>query len=108
MVFSGRRRHTGLSRDWRSDVCSSVLVAVLVGAGVLVGQVEQGVGVSVGVPHGSRVKIICRPSRSEERRVGKECRLRWSRCNPKEEMLGSKVVERMTKWHGLPDESRAT
>src|SRR2546429_4404166 len=29
--FSSRRRHTGCSRDWSSDVCSSDLVVVLIG-----------------------------------------------------------------------------
>src|SRR5258707_10903809 len=33
--FSSRRRHTRYWRDWSSDVCSSDLLAVLTGAGLL-------------------------------------------------------------------------
>src|SRR3546814_6674604 len=57
--------------DWSSDVCSSDLVASLV--------LIQGAGVAEAVPNpdGSRSS-----TRSEERRVGKECvstcRSRWS------------------------------
>src|SRR5690606_40120178 len=88
--FSSRRRHTRFSRDWSSDVCSSDL--------------EQGIGVDVtklkntyyeqvkaildeativipdnpyfqkGGKHGVHTEHL----RSEERRVGKECRSRWS------------------------------
>src|SRR5690606_40697943 len=73
--FSSRRRHTRFSRDWSSDVCSSDL----------------------GSPRASRSAIAClrearriwrrspkrrgssnrRRCRSEERRVGKESRVRW-------------------------------
>src|SRR5215475_16194927 len=33
--FSSRRRHTRFSRDWSSDVCSSDLLALVVGATLL-------------------------------------------------------------------------
>src|SRR2546421_6447557 len=89
--FSSRRRHTRSDRDWSSDVCSSDLdvAALLSPSGPVaralgsfedrpsqrdmaayvsdlyndggVGMLEAGTGV-----------------RSEERRVGKECRSRWS------------------------------
>src|SRR5260370_12365077 len=86
--FSSRRRHTRFKCDWSSDVCSSDLArfdpvivthepAAIAGSnlanssrswradeivdGVLPAQLD---GVSV--------------TRSEERRVGKECRSRWS------------------------------
>src|SRR3954463_16832925 len=67
LFFTSRRRHTMLSFDWSSDVFSSDLaktdtVAVVVGAGL---QAEDDV---------DRVGL----GRSEERRVGKECRSRWS------------------------------
>src|SRR3989304_7971275 len=66
--FSSRRRHTRCS-DWSSDVCSSdlrsltrALDEVLTGTlGNAVGALEDVLG-----------------DRSEERRVGKECRSRWS------------------------------
>src|SRR5256885_6936812 len=89
--FSSRRRHTRLQGDWSSDVCSSDLAS----------------DVSSGTTRASRQKISATPMafawvsmaplglpvvpevyemmatssalpRSEERRVGKECRSRWS------------------------------
>src|SRR3989449_7598072 len=92
--FSSRRRHTRCSRDWSSDVCSSDLVSG--GAGVLA---ARGGGRSAGAgalsapgrggrPHARRPawpggadETGCAgrgATRSEERRVGKECRSRWS------------------------------
>src|SRR2546422_5358264 len=71
--FSSRRRHTRCSRDWSSDVCSSDL--------------------SPPVETADRISTLTYPfarpdsyqngatfflNRSEERRVGKECRSRWS------------------------------
>src|SRR5688572_32701338 len=83
--FSSRRRHTRFDCDWSSDVCSSDLTAHGVtldngdvmlcfdGARHLLGmpyelmQDERG-------PWALRYPLY----RSEERRVGKECRSRWS------------------------------
>src|SRR5438067_10217056 len=87
--FSSRRRHTRSKRDWSSDVCSSDLgepaiearlerlrhglrdgkrVATMLGFGPRylhsTGQLHKG-----GANNGQ--------FRSEERRVGKECRCRW-------------------------------
>src|SRR5690242_21942053 len=78
--FSSRRRHTRLTCDWSSDVCSSDLHG-MGAAGVRHGGVE-GLGVGVGlyapaIEHGGEVRTAAEP-RSEERRVGKECRSRWS------------------------------
>src|SRR5690349_24437421 len=67
--FSSRRRHTRSLRDWSSDVCSSDLLP----------DVPAGSG---GAPAHSRRFLWYLPQlrrRSEERRVGKECRSRWSR-----------------------------
>src|SRR5438128_12529982 len=68
--FSSRRRHTRCYRDWSSDVCSSDLhEGLLHGAGN---------GVAAAFPR-PREPLPARSAvRSEERRVGKECRSRWS------------------------------
>src|SRR5205807_4045826 len=66
--FSSRRRHTRLQGDWSSDVCSSDLL----------GWAEE--SLSVESPGGPALAVqrLAR-KRSEERRVGKECRSRWWR-----------------------------
>src|SRR3712207_7946818 len=91
--FSSRRRHTRYWRDWSSDVCSSDLEHEL---HVSVATLPGGDGVSVdGVHvHVDRKQVVAplgavlhdhvgevapvQTLRSEERRVGKECRSRWS------------------------------
>src|SRR5258706_8724217 len=89
--FSSRRRHTRLVSDWSSDVCSSDLPPLKEntapnGGQWGVGQDDWGrtwfvnaggekgpVNFQTGIVYGAfNVK------RSEERRVGKECRSRWS------------------------------
>src|SRR5258707_9698067 len=66
--FSSRRRHTRYWRDWSSDVCSSDLSdAPCAQLGVVRAQ-----GASEGFGD------VAAHQRSEERRVGKECRSRWS------------------------------
>src|SRR5204863_6935422 len=72
--FSSRRRHTRSLRDWSSDVCSSDLEEA---------DLKAVFNDAIAVP--SRKKWITpktpgqkRYVRSEERRVGKECRSRWS------------------------------
>src|SRR5688500_20115157 len=74
--FSSRRRHTRLQGDWSSDVCSSDLISV-------VGRSRQLDSVSRPAPpsSGAQVELPSRElvnamRRSEERRVGKECRAR--------------------------------
>src|SRR3712207_7947535 len=84
--FSSRRRHTRYWRDWSSDVCSSDLssediptpkrrprasLASRSGRGGRMFSREQGAGTQ-------KNKGKASPRRSEERRVGKECRSRWS------------------------------
>src|SRR5258707_3462100 len=71
--FSSRRRHTRYWRDWSSDVCSSDLItldAVNAQAGDSIAR-EQ-------VEADSKEQVLSSLGRSEERRVGKECRSRWS------------------------------
>src|SRR5437867_11266504 len=62
--FSSRRRHTRSYGDWSSDVCSSDLCTTRRQ------WLKRSVARSVAWVGGWR--------RSEERRVGKECRSRWS------------------------------
>src|SRR5262245_64848607 len=104
--FSSRRRHTRCLSDWSSDVCSSDLRALarsslalhrgqLVGAPAaklidpasrgqfLAQQAERAIvvqqGRRAGVVPGERGGELGR-GRSEERRVGKECRYGWGRA----------------------------
>src|SRR5699024_11355342 len=76
--FSSRRRHTRSKRDWSSDVCSSDLTSHLNSVVSLpICSIEASIS-SIGeleTPDGPRLSF-CK-SRSEERRVGKECRSRW-------------------------------
>src|SRR5256885_5212718 len=89
--FSSRRRHTRLQGDWSSDVCSSDLGGVVVDLGVrgFVPSSQLGLNVTrnlnqfIGRTIRLRVMEVDRRRqtvilRSEERRVGKECRSRWS------------------------------
>src|SRR6266542_5903616 len=64
--FLSRRRHTRCYRDWSSDVCSSDLDGC-----------DQPRPDPGGLRSGQGA-VRPHPSRSEERRVGKECRSRWS------------------------------
>src|SRR3712207_8025439 len=91
--FSSRRRHTRYWRDWSSDVCSSDLATINYANdfdGWLVGHhgyKPTGSSGTDGAYRSSRYwggillksKYLNEPIvRSEERRVGKECRSRWS------------------------------
>src|SRR5256886_13127521 len=90
--FSSRRRHTRFDCDWSSDVCSSDLFeAVDPGTGGVLSQssVTATAGFTQGtaftVPASGAVRLRFGGSggprarfRSEERRVGKEGRSRWS------------------------------
>src|SRR3989454_6541793 len=89
--FSSRRRHTRLQGDWSSDVCSSDLGAraegalgVRSGAGRLGEVPPRGGGFLSGRARwdrrgpGRQHLLRGAGGRSEERRVGKECRSRWS------------------------------
>src|SRR2546422_7140988 len=68
--FSSRRRHTRCSRDWSSDVCSSDLSQFLLSS-----VFAKSAG-PLDLPADRNERS--RSPRSEERRVGKECRSRWS------------------------------
>src|SRR5207253_5536166 len=68
--FSSRRRHTRWPRDWSSDVCSSDL-SLTVRSDTDGKDLFQPRRELLGI-----VRLV--GERSEERRVGKECRSRWA------------------------------
>ena len=72
--FSSRRRHTRLVSDWSSDVCSSDLAADQQEIYQLTIHAVRT------IQSWYRSYVVGREqrARSEERRVGKECRSRWS------------------------------
>src|SRR5205807_4626140 len=88
IFFSSRRRHTRLQGDWSSDVCSSDLERldrdVKLGRGGI--REIEFIVQTLQLIHGARHPFLQEPSmlkalyalrqldRSEERRVGKECR----------------------------------
>src|SRR3989441_13005679 len=80
--FSSRRRHTRYASDWSSDVGSSDLVEYVpqrlrVGGGEIpAARHPRDLGHERLIDL-YRHHLIAQP-RSEERRVGKECRSRWS------------------------------
>src|SRR5690606_41013314 len=95
--FSSRRRHTRFSRDWSSDVCSSDLLNIskvsvhkaapnqtITQTDEEVSATESGETDTAGwitvLNETQSVDLLqfVNVSRSEERRVGKECRARWA------------------------------
>src|SRR5256885_10779591 len=84
--FSSRRRHTRLQGDWSSDVCSSDLVqkevgpenadAVTILLFAIADRLKPSQREELGTLDGPITEEV--DNRSEERRVGKECRSRWS------------------------------
>src|SRR5256885_9100897 len=90
--FSSRRRHTRLQGDWSSDVCSSDLKESDVSRYVLpdlpydYGALEPHISGRIMELHHDKhhrkyvdtANECIEKLRSEERRVGKECRSRWS------------------------------
>src|SRR5690606_41017672 len=99
--FSSRRRHTRFSRDWSSDVCSSDLldavrlfqsVARRAQLSFTVGDTNRDevleicrlvhglpLGIELAAAWAGRLSLDALV-RSEERRVGKECRARGAAC----------------------------
>src|SRR2546426_7962277 len=90
--FSSRRRHTRLQGDWSSDVCSSDLGAVeeqrkighnameIWGGPTLTNETSRcpEVGMWRGADPARTAALAFDSARSEERRVGEECRSRWA------------------------------
>ena len=92
--FSSRRRHTRLVSDWSSDVCSSdlyegfaaylterwsdiVTVWTVESVGFVLCAIAA-LGLAASQAKGRAAWNAIALGRSEERRVGKECRSRWS------------------------------
>src|SRR5690348_17715680 len=75
--FSSRRRHTRWTGDWSSDVCSSDLRVQIIEAQTRATE-PLPPAPAVAVTEPPTGLVIPPPSRSEERRVGKECRSRRS------------------------------
>src|SRR5436305_11558100 len=73
--FSSRRRHTRCGRDWSSDVCSSDLCETAGVLGSVIELIETYAELLPGEGELSATLFI--EIRSEERRVGKECRSGW-------------------------------
>src|SRR5256885_5064615 len=85
--FSSRRRHTRLQGDWSSDVCSSDLTKGIL---ILIRFLKENTILTqlniTSMSGLSESTFACMQKdqanifyiRSEERRVGKECRSRWS------------------------------
>src|SRR5207253_4620447 len=89
--FSSRRRHTRWPRDWSSDVCSSDLWENSTDPARF-NEVEENIAFRLNFPRGLVLQAtagygaaqasflqVCGEKRSEERRVGKECRCWWRR-----------------------------
>src|SRR2546430_11883943 len=87
--FSSRRRHTRFDCDWSSDVCSSDLYTIsndAIGdmATLLLNTYQEAFKRNIDkkfinpIYFKSDIPILGEWTRSEERRVGKECRSRWS------------------------------
>src|SRR5688500_19589679 len=98
--FSSRRRHTRLQGDWSSDVCSSDLEEAAPPRRLLAHDLLHEADTSrvLACEHVSQLfdthlaallGVEREPARallrSEERRVGKECRARWVRCEQETE-----------------------
>src|SRR5437764_15116404 len=77
--FSSRRRHTRYIGDWSSDVCSSDLMvpSAFLRNSSLPSASMSSRRRSRASMRRSCTSVITWPYRSEERRVGKECRSWW-------------------------------
>src|SRR5690554_7966923 len=88
--FSSRRRHTRCGRDWSSDVCSSDLLissyewamttTILITKPKIANQIPPITILRPRVCTRLPAQLAAKDDnrRSEERRVGKECRSRWA------------------------------
>src|SRR5699024_11738649 len=93
--FSSRRRHTRSKRDWSSDVCSSDLFLCAINSkanlcNCFFSTSAAAIDILIYLEGSTKIPLYDKCStpivfhqcfeyiRSEERRVGKECRYRWS------------------------------
>src|SRR5438128_10449474 len=96
--FSSRRRHTRCYRDWSSDVCSSDLGG---SPRATAARARPSASRSQHGARSRRARSALRPGslrgrwrrRSEERRVGKECRCRWSTYQEEKEKERDEVTQ---------------
>src|SRR5437868_7799978 len=77
--FSSRRRHTRSKRDWSSDVCSSDLFeeSLLLDLKFGITNIVERATARADELTDDELRAGGHRLRSEERRVGKECRSRW-------------------------------
>src|SRR5690349_6960339 len=104
--FSSRRRHTRSLRDWSSDVCSSDLMAWRNRSSRRRSRwrstAEARPRSSARGPS-SRARSSRPAIRSEERRVGKECRSRWSPDDSKKKEEGQERAGDAGRWRRRAD-----
>src|SRR5688500_20407325 len=86
--FSSRRRHTRLQGDWSSDVCSSDLLSGQRGDRADRPPELSDKHRNPAADNRAASAETADRRRSEERRVGKECRARWA---PEHEKLKRKT-----------------
>src|SRR5207248_6952478 len=103
--FSSRRRHTRSYGDWSSDVCSSDLGGGCPGRGLADGHLDQigqrgqlpgaGAEAAGGQAHRGEGAVAGAQAgqRSEERRVGKECRSRGAADHEKRKKEERRVAK---------------
>src|SRR5687768_18599493 len=101
--FSSRRRHTRCSRDWSSDVCSSDLTSRARSSRTTSHRAceeKRTATRTAASPSTKRTRTHTAapspPLRSEERRVGKECRPGVSQHHSKKKKEAAS--EDQTKW----------
>src|SRR5689334_25028530 len=100
--FSSRRRHTRWNCDWSSDVCSSDLVALV--ASSCMTRPSDCIADGPRKTSGPCTLNFLESRRSEERRVGKECRYRWSPYQQKKKKVQDCIRrgESRQKWIVYP------
>src|SRR5438270_11923165 len=97
--FSSRRRHTRFDCDWSSDVCSSDLPSNSTAPAQTLFELEGSMTIArvrpptfCGPRDTQEPVVIAALLRSEERRVGKECRSWWSPYYSKKRIRFSTTV----------------
>src|SRR5690606_41020660 len=104
--FSSRRRHTRFSRDWSSTcalpICARLACSRQSTETTVAGRsffISTGVNQQSSAPI-SKERSIRKPktwgdaSRSEERRVGKECRSRWAAAQEGKKKIARRSADR--------------